>query len=175
MQVRTILDMHYPNICSSFHWHFCDLRSTQAEEKRMGLWHKFGDLVCWSVLWLCHDCTSWIVCNPQILLSSIWPCSAVLSLWLLPICLYSSTGKFLVFLFCPLNCELWLWIISYKKNPRFKEGPFSSKPLKEISSLAVNLINVHWQRGENKSKNFSRAFLWCWTNQEQKNICEIVL
>jgi hypothetical protein len=130
MQVWTILDMHDPNICSSFHWHFCNLRSTQAEEKRMGLWHKFGDLVCWIVLWLCHYCPSWIVCNPQILLRSIWPCSAVLSLWLLPICLYSCSGKFLVVLWT-MNYDYELFLT--RKTPGLKRDLFRK---------------THWKRSQ---------------------------
>ena len=97
LQVWTILDMHHPNLCSGLHWHFCDIYSTQAAEERMELWHKSGDLVCWSVLWLCPSCSSCIICNSQVLFSTIGPCPTVLSLWLLLICLYSSIGNVLFF------------------------------------------------------------------------------
>lgn len=59
----------------------------------MELWHKFGNLVCWFVLWLCHHCSSWTICNPQVLLGAVWPRSALMSLWLLFICIHPSTGK----------------------------------------------------------------------------------
>lgn len=159
MQVWTILDMHYPDICSSFHWHLCDLHSTQAAEKRMELWHKFGNLVSWNVLWLCHNCTSCIVHNPQILLSSIWPCSVVLSLWILPICLHSCTGKSLVLVYFPFHHKLLAWIIIfYKKNLVFIKKPFpwvNERDFKLIWRFAVKLISLQWQKGENKSQNIS--------------------
>jgi len=96
--------MHYPDLCSSLHWHFCDIYSTQAAEERMELWHKSGDLVCWSVLWLCPSGSSCIVCNPQVLLSTIRPCPAILSLRLLPICLYSCIGNVPFFLLTMTYC-----------------------------------------------------------------------
>jgi len=37
MQVWSILDLHYLNICSSIYWHLCDISSTQAEEQGVGL------------------------------------------------------------------------------------------------------------------------------------------
>lgn len=94
VQVWTILDMHNPYICSSFNWHFCDIYSTQTEEERMGLWYQSGYMVCRCILWLCHHCSSCTLCNSQVLLSSIRSCSVTLSLWLLPVCLHSSIGKF---------------------------------------------------------------------------------
>ncbi|KAJ6682976.1 hypothetical protein OIU74_021101 [Salix koriyanagi] len=57
-------------------------------------WNYDINLVTWSagsVLWLCPCCSSCIICNSQVLFSTIRPCSTVLSLWLLLICLYSGT------------------------------------------------------------------------------------
>jgi len=98
-QVRTILDLHYLNICSGIYRHICDILSSQIEAWGMELWHKSGDLVCWLVLWLCHLCSSLFVSNPQILLCTIRSCPTTLSLWIFPVCLYSSTGKWLLFKF----------------------------------------------------------------------------
>lgn len=111
MQVWTILDMHDSYFCSSCHWNFCDIYSSQTAEERLGLWHKSGYMVCWFVLWLCHHCSSYTVCNTQVLLSSIRSCSPTLSLWLLPICLHSSIGKFFISSFTILTTQ---WIIFWK-------------------------------------------------------------
>lgn len=122
MQVWSILDLHYLNICSSIYWHLCDICSTQAEEQGMGLWHKSGDLVCWFVLWLRYNSSSLPVCNPQILLCTCWPCATILSIWVFPVCLYSGTGKF--FLFLPLRKhEIRHWfVLSYQQsNPCFMQ------------------------------------------------------
>ena len=93
VQVWTILDMHYLNICGSFHWHICHLCGSQNTEERMGLWYKPGDLVCWFILWLCHNYSSRVVYNSQIFLSPIWPCPAIMSIWLLPVYLHSCFGE----------------------------------------------------------------------------------
>ena len=98
MQVWSILDLHYLNICSSIYWHLCDICSTQAEEQGMELWHKSGDLVCWFVLWLRYHSSSFPVCNPQILLCTCGPCATVLSIWVFLVCLYSGLGKLLFFI-----------------------------------------------------------------------------
>lgn len=122
MQVWSILDLHYLDICSGIYWHLCDIYSAQAKEQRMGLWHKSGDLVCWFVLWLCYHCSSLPVCNPQIFLCTGWPCATILSVWVFPVCLYSSPGKLLLFIFLSFilsKYEIWhlLFIVFSKFEP----------------------------------------------------------
>ena len=125
MQVWSILDLHYLNICSSIYWHLCDICSTQAEEQGMELWHKSGDLVCWFVLWLRYRSSSLPVCNPQILLCTSGPCATILSIWVFPVCLYSGPGMLLFFIFMPQilrKHEIWrlLCIVFSKvKTPLF--------------------------------------------------------
>jgi len=65
----------------------------------MGLWHKSGDLVCWFVLWLCYHHSSLSLRNPQILLCTGGTCSTILPIWIFPVCLYSSSGRLLLFYF----------------------------------------------------------------------------
>lgn len=100
-QVWTILDMHHINICSSLNWHICHVCDTQAEEGAMELWHQPGDLVRWSVLWLCHHRSPLFVCDPQILLCTSGTCPTLLSLWILPICLHSGPCELLLLQFSP--------------------------------------------------------------------------
>lgn len=100
-QVRTILDMHHINICSSLDWYICHVCGTQTEEWAMELWHKSGDMVRWSVLWVCHCRSSMFICDPQILLCTSGTCPTLLSLWVLLVCLHSSPGELLLLKFSP--------------------------------------------------------------------------
>ena len=90
--------MHDFDIRGSIHRHICHVRSTQMEETRMELRYQSGDLVCRSVLRLCHDRSSRLICRSQILLCTFRPSSALLSLRLFPFHLYPCIGtKFFSF------------------------------------------------------------------------------
>jgi len=130
-QVWTILDLHHLNICSGFYWHICDIHSSQIEASGMELWHKCGDLVCRLVLWLCHFCSSLFVSNPQILLCTFWPCPTTLSLWIFPVCLYPSTGKWLLFKIYLSQEKYEIWYFFFA----------SSKPFCLVQCLSV----VPWE------------------------------
>lgn len=144
-QIRTILDMYYLDICGCFYWNVCNILGTQVTEERLELWHKFGNLVCWFVLWICHNCSSWTLCNPQVLLGAIWPCSALMSLWLLLVCIHPSTGKsnqsmIDTFTYCKLHILLFLLKsplppLSFKLK---KKGKRKRNPT-ELSSSVIDI------------------------------------